>query len=60
MKILLVINKDFKLEDVKLKFQEMETGKLEEIFSKKTILNIKNGESDIGIDCVSDLPEVYS
>jgi beta-galactosidase len=48
-KILFVTNMDSKSKEVRLKLQKIETGRLEEIFSKKTVSYIKNGVSNISI-----------
>jgi len=52
-KILFVINMDSKFKEVRLKLQEVEAGRLEEIFSKKTASYIKNGLSNVSIDGLS-------
>lgn len=52
-KILFVINMDSRPKKVKLKLQKVETGRLEKIFSKKTVSYVNDGVSDIDIDGLS-------
>lgn len=48
-KILFVINMNSQFKKVKLRFEEVETGRLEEIFSQNTASYIKGGEATLDI-----------